>query len=290
MNILVMEDAPFIELEYLEYIKDAGHSIFKLDDDYDKESIDAIIINIKKVDEGVVSQFPNLKYIFRTGVGLDMIDHDICRMRDIKVRNTPWANADSVADISVWWIIGLLRNTYLKFDSLLDSFNFKWKEVSQNTVAIFWFGAIGKWIYNRLLWFWVKEFLIYDPFLSKEHIEEYKYCKKVEDKNELLKNSDVICLNLPLVKETFHFIWKSEFELLKKDVIISNVSRWHIIDEKYLAKFLSENKHAWAYLDVWEDEPEAPNRNLLELENCVITPHIWAMTTEAYKRMHRFEM
>ncbi|MDD2870743.1 MAG: NAD(P)-dependent oxidoreductase, partial [Candidatus Gracilibacteria bacterium] len=252
------------------------------------DEVDAIIVNIKKVDAVLLDRFVNLKYVCRTGVGLDMVDLDECARRNIKVVNTPGANADSVADICVWGILGLLRKTYLPFVGLQDTFKFKGKEVNQNTIAIFGFGAIGKGIYHRLKAFGATSFLIYDPYLSNEMINSFEYCEKSDDKDYIIKNSDIISLNLPLTKETHHFIGKYEFGLMNNDVIIANVARGAVIDEKCLIEFMRANADAGAYLDVWEDEPLAPSHELRELKNIVITPHIGAMTHGAYKRMHEF--
>lgn len=290
MNFLILEDYPFIQPEHLSYLVEKWHRLIGFDKHYDVKDIDAIIINIKNIRGKDLDIYPNLKYVCRTWVWLDMIDLEECKARNIQVINTPGANSDSVADITVWWIIWILRKTYLKFESLNDTFNFLWKEVSQNTVSIFWFGAIGRWIYNRLKAFWVSEFIIYDPFLSSEEISRYEYCKKVSDKNQLISWSDILILTLPLNKETLHFFWKQEFEIMKSDVVIANVARWWIIEEKYLIQFLTKNKQAGAYLDVWGNEPESPNIELQLLENCVMTPHIWAMTKWAYKRMHEFKI
>lgn len=289
MNILILEKYPYIQKEYLWYITEKWHNLIEYNNSHSPEDIDAIIINITKINASILDKYSNLKYIFRTWVGLDMVDLGECKKRNIEVVNTPWANADSVADITVWWIIWLLRKTYLHFNSLDDSFNYLWKEVWQNTVWIFWFGMIGKWIYKRLMAFWVKSFYIYDPYIREEDINEFKFCKKIEDKNFILKNSDIISLNLPLLKETVNFIWKVEFELLKNNVTIANSARWWIIEEKYLIEFIKKNKNSGVYLDVWENEPWNPNKELKRLKNCIITPHIWAMTSCAYKRMHTFK-
>ncbi len=290
MNFLILEDYPFIQLEHLSYLVEKWHRLIGYNEHYDAKNIDAIIINIKNIDSTELDKYPSLKYVCRTWVWLDMIDLAECKKRNIEVINTPWANTNSVCDITIWWIISLMRKTYLSFEWLDDSFNFLWKKVGENTVAIFWFWAIGKWIYTRMKAFWVDSFYIYDPFLTTEQIAEFEFCTKSDDKEFLCKNCDIISLNLPLVKETYHFIWEKEFALFKDDVAIANSARWSIIDEISLIEFLKKNKNAGAYLDVWENEPANPNPKLRELQNCIITPHIWAMTKSAYKRMHEFKI
>jgi D-3-phosphoglycerate dehydrogenase len=289
MNIKLLEDYPEIKLEYLDYLK-KWNKIFWFNDSCDNEKIDVIIIRSwLKVDRKLLWEYINLKFVCRVWVWLDNIDLEECEKRDIKVLNTPWANADSVADLVVAGILNLSRKLNFWFEWLENRFEYMWKEISWKTVSIIWFGNIWKKVYSRLKWFWVKNFLIYDPFINKEDIEVFELCKKVEDKKELFKDSDIISFHLPLLDSTRNFLWQKEIKLLKKDVTIVNTSRWWIINENKLIEFLIKNPESSLYLDVWEEEPNDPKLELLDLENVLVTPHIWAMTVEAEKKMHYFE-
>ena len=289
MIFLILEDYPFIHIEYLDYLKNKGHNIIKFWEKYNPENIDATISNIKVINWKFLDKFLNLKYVCRTWVWLDMINLEECKARWITVINTPLANFSSVSDITVWWIIWLLRKAYLNFETLDDGFNFYWRELSEIKVWILWFGNIWRHVYNKLNSFWVKWFEIYDPFYDKENIEQNNGCTKIENIKEIYKNCDVIIFTLPLFPETKHILWGDDYNLLKKDAIIVNVSRWWIVDENWLVDFLKNNSKSWAYLDVWETEPNPPRVDLKELKNCIITPHIWAMTSKAYERMHYFK-
>jgi D-3-phosphoglycerate dehydrogenase len=289
MNFLLLEKYPFIDIKYLDYLISRGHNIIKNWDVYDYNSIDATISNIKIIDSAVLNQFPNLKYVCRTWVWLDMIDLEAAKIRWIKVINTPLANFSSVSDIAIWGIIWLLRKTYLDFKTLDDGFKFFGRELSEVKVWILWFWNIWREIYFKLKWFWVNSFEIYDPFCDKETIEQNEKCKKINSNKNIYKNCNVIIFTLPLFPETKHILWWKDFNLLKNDTILVNISRWWILDEDWLVKFLKENPESWAYLDVREDEPNAPRKDLKELINCIITPHIWAMTNKAYKNMHYFK-
>lgn len=290
MNIKLLEDYPEIKLEYLDYLK-KWNKIFWFNDSCDNEKIDVIIIRSwLKVDRKLLWEYINLKFVCRVWVWLDNIDLEECSKRDIKVLNTPWANADSVADLVVAGILNLSRKLNFWFEWLENRFEYMWKEISWKTVSIIWFGNIWKKVYSRLKWFWVKNFLIYDPFINAEDIEKFELCKKVEDKKELFKDSDIISFHLPLLDSTRNFLWQKEIKLLKKDVTIVNTSRWWIINENKLIEFLIKNPESSLYLDVWEEEPNDPKLELLDLENVLVTPHIWAMTKEAEEKMHYFEL
>ena len=290
MNILLLEDYPEIKLEYLDYLK-KWNKILWLNDKYENEKIDVIIVrSLVKVNKKLLDEYSSLKYVCRVWVWLDNIDLEECKNRDIKVLNTPLANADSVADLVIWWILELSRNIMYWYEWIENRFDYMGREITGKIVSIIWFWNIWKKVYSRLKWFWVKEFLIYDPFISKEEVEKFELCKKVEDKKDIFKKSDIISFHIPLLDSTRNFLWQKEIKLLKKDVMIVNTSRWWIINENKIYDFLLKNPSANMYLDVWEEEPNDPKVELLELWNCLITPHIWAMTLEAEEKMHKFEL
>ena len=290
MNIKILEDYPEIKIEYLDYLR-KWNKIFWLYEWCDNEKIEAIIIRSwVNVDRKLLNEYINLKFVCRVWVWLENIDLDECKKRDIKVINTPWVNADSVADLVVWGILNLSRNLNNWYSGIENRFEYMWREITWKTVSIIWFWNIWKKVYSRLKWFWVKEFLIYDPHKSREEIEKIELCRKVEDKKELFKNSDIISFHLPLLDSTRNFLWQKEIKLFKKDVIVVNTSRWWIINENKMIDFLTKFPDSYLFLDVWEEEPNDPKMELLELENVLVTPHIWAMTIEAEEKMHYFEL
>lgn len=286
MNFLILENKEEINLEYLSYLKEAGHSIFEFQSDIDLSLVEAIIIRSKiTVNSQLLDSYPNLKYVCRVWVGLDRINVSECSNRWIKVLNTPWANSSSVADLVIWGILSLLRKTSNKWDSLDDRFKFFGENLENKKIWFIGFGNIAKKVQFRISWFPNNEFFFFDPYIDSDIWE----VKKISDKNDILSNCDIISFHIPLTPETKNFLWKDEFLILKKNVKIINTSRWGIIDEKELIKFLSINPNSGAFLDTWEEEPEKPKQKLKELENCIITPHIGAMTEESNKNMHIFK-
>lgn len=290
MNIKLLEGFPEIKIEYLDYLKN-WNRIYTFNDICKTEKIDVIIIRSwVNVDKKLLEKYFNLKYVCRVWVWLENIDLDECNKRDIKVLNTPGANADSVADLVLAGLLNLSRNFGLWYEWIENRFAYMGNEISWKTVSIIWFWNIWRKVYSRLKWFWVKKFLIYDPFINTEDIEKNELCKKVEEKKELFKDADIISFHLPLLDSTKNFLWKKEMKVLKKDVTIINTSRWGIINENKLIEFLTKYPNTFFYTDVWEEEPNDPKIELLELENVLITPHIWAMTFEAEKKMHYFSI
>ena len=97
--------------------------------------------------------------------------------------------------------------------------------------------------------------------------------------HELLSESEIISIHIPLLAETENLIDIDEFSLMKEDVNIINTSRGGIVNEKALETFLIKNKRAFAGFDVFKTEP-AFNHPLLELENFYATSHLGSMTIE----------
>ncbi len=288
MKILLVEKYPEIKRKYLDYLE-KNNDIFEIQDNYKNEQIEVVIIRSKtKIDKEFLDNYKNLKFIARVWVGLDKVDLEECKKRNITVLNTPFANMDSVADLVLAWVLNLSRNINLWFKGLENRFDYMWNEIWAKSVWIIGFGNIWKKVRERFLAFWVKEFFIFDPFLQKKDVEANKYCKFIETKQEIFEISDIITFHIPLLPATKDFLWEKEIKLLKKDVVLVNTSRGWIIDEIELIKFLKENKNANFFADVWEEEPENPKQDLLDLQNVLLTPHIGAMTKQSEEKMHFF--
>ena len=289
MKILLLENKPEIKKEYLKYLEN-NNEIFSLWDNYKDKQIEVIIIRSKIiVNSDLLDKYTSLKFIARVWVGLEKVDLKECEKRKVKVLNTPWANAASVADLVLAWVLNLTRRLNLWFEWIENRFNYMGVELSWKSVWIIWFWNIGRKIYDRFKAFWVSKFYIFDPFLKKEDVEKNKFCEFLSEKEYIFEYSDIISFHIPLLDSTKDFLWKKEIKLLKKDVVIVNTSRWWIINENVLTHFLKDNPESRFFADVWEEEPNDPKLELLDLDNVLITPHIGAMTMQAEERMHFFK-
>jgi|Deesub1362B_J571_1020462.scaffolds.fasta_scaffold00004_140 D-3-phosphoglycerate dehydrogenase len=237
-----------------------------------------------KIDSKILERARNLKLIVRYGVGLDNIDLKYCRERGIKVFNTPKAFTEAVAELTMALILGILRGVGD------GHFNIKkgvWikkqlvgRELMDKTIGIIGFGRIGRRLAELLEPFNV-EILAYDIIpVPKEYIN--RGVKQV-DLDTLLRLSDIISIHVPLTPETYHLLNSRTLGLCKEGAYIINTSRGGVVDEEALKKLLREGKIGGIALDVFEDEPN-PDRELLEMERTLFTPHIGAQTVEARDR------
>lgn len=274
-----------IHPEAIELLRKAGIKIKYEIEDY--AQIEALFIRTYTVvDKKYLDQFPHLKYILRAGVGLDNIDIGECRRRNIKVFNSPGANANAVAEYVVGLMIMMMRNILPQMNRLKKG---EWRdklymgeEIKGKTIGIVGCGHIGRLVAKKLLSFKVRKILGFDPFLNEDQLKKYRI-RKVS-LNVLTKNSDIITLHLPLTTETKNLISYKEISMMKKSAYLINTSRGGIINEKDLIMALEEKKIKGAALDVFENEPKL-KKELLNFENLIVTPHIAGYTKEADKEM-----
>ncbi len=286
-KILLLEKEPEIKKEYLSYLRDWWFELLYESDNFDNNGIYWLIVRSwVNIDETILNKYANVKFIFRIGVWLDNIDTELCGEKWIKIINTPGANSDSVADLAIWGTLSLMRKIKdINNINQQNRFEYMWNDLWDKNVCIIWFGHVGKKIYQRLVGFWVNNFLVIDPFIDENEIEKYMGCKKYDNIDEIWTKIDILYINLPLNTETEWYINRELLSKLNFNVKIINVARWWLINSNDLYRFLEVNKSAWAYIDTDMDFEE-----LNRLNNCIFTPHIGAMTNEADRRMHQLDV
>lgn len=247
---------------------------------------DAIIIRGRtKITKKVLENPGKLKLIIRAGVGLDNIDLNTAKEKNITVYNTPGAPSTSVAELTIALIICALRNIGKGYYDLKQG---KWSkneimghELRGKTVSIIGFGRIGYEVAKRLKAFDTR-IITYDIDKTRETLAKNLGIEFANNLEEALSTGDIITLHLPLLPETRNLINTEKIKLIKKGAYIINTSRGEIIDEKALLEALKNGHLAGAALDVFATEPpkEPWEIELLSLPNIIATPHIGAQTTE----------
>lgn len=247
------------------------------------KNYDALIVRSgTKVTEEIIDEAKNLKVIGRAGVGLDNVDLKAATKKGIVAMNTPAGNTTSTAEHTMSMILALSRNIPQACLSLKSG---KWErskfegvELYGKTLGIIGLGRIGSTVARMAASFGMK-ILAHDPFLSMEVAS--KMGADIIDFADLIKNSDYITLHIPKSAETKSLISEKEFKMMKQGVRIINCARGGVIDEAALVKALESKKVAGCALDVFEQEPLPADSPLLKFDNCVVTPHLGASTSEA---------
>ena len=246
---------------------------------------DALICGAEKITEDLIDYASDsLKVISRFGVGYDNIDVAAASRRGIFVCNAPGANMASVADLAMCHILNLMRRAPLHERLLREG---EWPRLTPThalegkTLGLIGFGAIGKQVARRASGFGLS-IVAYDLYFDEKAASAYGV--RQVSLNELYAVSDIISLHAPSNDETYRMINTASISKMKDGVYLVNTARGELVDEKALIEALRSGKIAAAGLDVYDKEPlkESP---LLELENVVLTPHIGALTTEAYRQM-----
>ena len=288
MKILITDG---ISPEGAKILLDAGHDVDQVK--YTPEELlanigkyDCIIVrSATKVTKDVIEAGKNLKVIARGGVGLDNIDGEAAKARNLTVLNTPGASAISVAELAIAHMFALSRFLHV---SKMEMMGGKWpkKEYSKGvelhgkTLGVMGFGNIGKETARRALGLGMNV-LAYDPPFTL-----MDFVVRITTREKLLAESDFITLHIPAGKKGEPAIGRKEFDLMKKGVIIVNCSRGGVVDEAALLDALESGKVGGAALDVFVTEPPSDaQKALIAHPRVSVSPHIGGSTVEGQERV-----
>ncbi|WP_042702635.1 D-2-hydroxyacid dehydrogenase [Thermococcus sp. PK] len=289
MKVLVA--SPLHEKAF-EILKNAGlEVIYEEYPDQDKlkelvKDVSAIIVRSKpKVTKEIIDAAPNLKVIARAGVGLDNVDVEYAKSKGIEVVNAPAASSRSVAELAIALMFAVARKVAFADRKMREGVWAKKQcmgfELEGKTLGVVGFGRIGYQVAKIANALGMK-LLLYDPYPNEERAREVD--GKFVELEELLKNSDVVTIHVPLLESTYHLINEEKLKLMKPTAILINTARGAVVDTNALVKALQEGWIAGAGLDVFEEEPLPKDHPLTKLDNVVLTPHIGASTVEAQER------
>jgi len=233
---------------------------------------DIIIAGTENYDASMLDSVPNLKMLARVGTGYDSVPLDECRKRGITVGYTPDAPSDAVADLTIGQIINALRGSQ-NVDR--DMRNDGWtrnigRELGECMVGVVGCGRIGGRVVDRLRGFGC-QILVEDKNVYLE--ERYGI---PSSKGEIIACADVISLHIPYSEENRHYIGASEFNRMKENACLVNMSRGGVVNEDALHQWLCLHPEATAVVDVFEQEPYLGP--LRELDNAYLTPHLGSCT------------
>lgn len=284
MKVLVSDP---IAKEAIEILKNAGIEVVEKTGLSPEELVkeiaefDGIVVrSATKVTKDVIEAAKNLKVIGRAGIGLDNIDQNTAKAKNIKVVNTPTATSISVAELALGMMFGAARRlpqaTASTKAGKWEKKKFKGFELFGKTLGIIGAGRIGTELAKRAQVMGMKV-VAFDPYVKTN-----EYAQIVEF-DTLLKESDYISLHIPKTDETTHILNKAAFDKMKDGVVIINCARGGVVDEDALYDAINTGKVRVAAMDVYEAEP-AKEHKLFALDQVIVTPHIGAQTAEGQTR------
>ena len=230
----------------------------------------------------MIDKADNCKIIARVGVGLDNVDQESAKVKNIRVINAVEGAMNAVAELVLGLMLTLARQTARGDRAIRDG---KWlkkelkgTELRGKYLGIIGLGNIGKRL-GRLARALNMNVIGYDVMpIDEEFAKEVGLMKA--DLNTLLQSSDYVSIHVPLLDSTHHLLDAEKMSTMKKTAKIINTSRGGVVDEDALYEAIKNGNLGGAALDVFEEEP-ATGHKLTELDNVILTPHIGAQTKEA---------
>lgn len=225
-----------------------------------------------------------LKVIGRAGVGVDNIDLEAAKAKNIVVVNTPTSTALAVAEHTLALMLAAVKHIPVATTRMKEG---QWPknelqafELSGKTLGIVGLGNIGALVAARASAFDM-QIIAYDPFLEEAIMKQRGAQPHTLD--ELFATADLISFHLPLTDETRALVNQEAFNKMKPGVVIIQTARGGVIDEEALLAALNSGRVRSAGLDVFAIEPPQDSA-LVQHPNVVTTPHIAAQTAEAQIR------
>ena len=207
------------------------------------KEVDYIVAGTEKYDEELLNKLKNLKGISRVGICLDNINLDVAAKNNIKIFNTPDEPVKGVAELTLTFILILLRETSYHDRNLREGL---WqrtigKSIDEATISLIGGGKVSKKVCKLLLSFGVKKIKVYDLLDLRKDPDWHHKNISICEFNECLRKSDVVSLHIPLDKKNKNIISKKQLSIMDKNSYLINVSRGGLINEEDLYRALNSN-------------------------------------------------
>jgi glyoxylate reductase len=249
----------------------------------ERQDVQALAVVGEAVDDATLELFPRLRLVANYGVGYDTIDVAACAARDVAVTNTPGVLTAATADLAFALVLATRRRVVTGDRAVRGG---RWRggwadpdylgrDVAGSTLGIVGLGRIGCAVARRAEAFEMRVL----------HHSRTRTGENWRPLDDLLAEADVVTLHVPLTEETHGLLDRARLALIRDGGCLINTARGHIVDQPALVRELVSGRIE-AGLDVFACEPEVP-RELLELPNVVLTPHIGSATEETRAAMTR---
>jgi D-3-phosphoglycerate dehydrogenase len=293
-NILIVDD---IHPVFIEQAEESGYicnyqPLIKPDAVYEilGEYTGLVIRSKFRVDKKVIDGAANLRFICRAGAGMDNIDEDYARSKNITLINAPEGNMDAVGEHAVGLLLSLMNKINTADAEIRNDI---WKreanrghELKGKTVGIIGYGFMGKSFAKKLSGFGVLV-IAYDKY--KTGFSD-QYAREVS-MEEIVRTSNVLSLHVPLTKETNGLVNDEYLFHFKKPIFLLNTSRGKVVKTQAVLNAIKQNKILGAGLDVLEVEkfPALAEQSwfdeLRQSGKVILTPHVAGWTFDSYRKI-----
>lgn len=260
------------------------------------QTAEGIVIRSKyRMDGELLEHAPKLRFIARSGAGMENIDTEYCEKRGIQLFNAPEGNRNAVGEHALGMLLALLNRLHF---ADLEVRNGKWDregnrgyELDGKTIGIIGYGNNGSAFAKKLSGFDVK-ILAYDKYKSafgNQNAEE-------SSMEKIFQEADVLSFHIPQNEETLYLANTSYFNSFQKPIYIINLARGKIVETKALVNGLENGTILGACLDVleyekssfesfFEQDLDPEFKYLLESEKVILSPHVGGWTHESYFKL-----
>ena len=273
-------------------LREAGHTV---ETGYDLEGpalheavadVHGLIVRSgTRVDDALFAAAPNLQIVGRAGIGVDNIDVDAATDHGVIVANAPEGNVRAAAEHTVAMAFATARSIPQAHARLTDGewakSDYLGTELGGATLGIVGLGRVGQEVAKRLDGLGM-DLVAYDPYIGEERAE--RLGAELVDLDDCLARADFLTVHTPLTPETEGLIADDELEQMGGGFLV-NCARGGVVDEPALARAVESGVLDGAAVDVFADEPVAPDNPLLDVEDVVVTPHLGASTSAAQEHV-----
>lgn len=261
--------------KYIEYLEQQGNCVEFLQ--FEKEElpcayewVEGVICNGLFLTHPI-EKFVNLKYIQLTSAGFDRVPMEYVKEHQIEIHNARGVYSIPMAEFAVFGVMEIYKQSKFFLHNQMEHNWEKHRELLElfgKKVCILGCGNVGTECAKRFKAFGC-EIVGIDLYTRSD--ENYHIILGLKELENVLPESDVIILTLPLTKETEHLINGEKFKLMKEGAVLVNIARGGVVDTNALIKALSRLRGA--VIDVFEEEPLGLDSPLWDMENVIVTPH-----------------
>ena len=245
------------------------------------QGAECVVLSNMKFGRDIIEKCPELKMICVAFTGVDLVDIEYCKEKNIRVCNCAGYSTVAVADLVFGFVIDLARNVFpcnevvRKGGTKQGLVGF---ELEGKKFGVIGAGAIGQRVLKIAQAFGCET---YAYNRSPKEIPGVQFVTM----EELLKTCDIISVHVPQTKETIGLIGEEQFDMMKDTALFINTARGPIVDSEALAKALNEGQIAGAAVDVFEVEPPvAADHVLFGAKNLIATPHFAFASQQAFEK------
>lgn len=256
------------------------------------DGYDIVVLHAAPITAAVLDAAPDLRLIGCARGGPVNVDIQAAKTRGVRVTTTPGKNADAVADLTIGFLVSLLRNVPASLrdvdervrtgqqlaESTFEGAKWFGRELSTTTLGLIGYGNVARLVSARARALGTRV-IAYDPFIDSDTVPEIDV---VSGLNELFTRSDVVSVHARATDENRGMVGAEQFSAMKEGSLFINTARESLVDEQALLEALTSGHLGGAALDV--NEPDGPWRDLVAQPNLVLTPHLAGATYETLRR------